>query len=151
MKATLDIADPLFRKAKARAAERGQSLKDFVTEALLALVGIWTTGPVSQIHVPGLAGDRNAVKSVSPMPSLLSMSGPTEGGWITGTMVRAMTFQSLLAEVGITGWMLRVFCVSFSGPDVQTGVVLQRQAGQVADRVLREPGENHDDRVVRSR
>jgi hypothetical protein len=34
MKTTLELPDQLFRKAKATAAERGQSLKDFVTEAL---------------------------------------------------------------------------------------------------------------------
>lgn len=34
MKTTLEIPDPLFRKAKSIAAERGQSLKEFVTEAL---------------------------------------------------------------------------------------------------------------------
>ena len=34
MKTTLDLPDPIFRKAKVTAAERGQSLKDFVTEAL---------------------------------------------------------------------------------------------------------------------
>jgi hypothetical protein len=34
MKTTIDIPDPLFRKAKSRAAERGQSLKELVTEAL---------------------------------------------------------------------------------------------------------------------
>ena len=34
MKTTLDLPDPIFRKAKATAAERGQSLKDFVTDAL---------------------------------------------------------------------------------------------------------------------
>jgi len=34
MKTTLEIPDPLFRKAKGTAAERGQSLKDFVTEAV---------------------------------------------------------------------------------------------------------------------
>ena len=34
MKTTLELPDPLFRKAKATAAERGQSLKAFVTEAL---------------------------------------------------------------------------------------------------------------------
>lgn len=32
----MEIPDVLFRKAKARAAERGQSLKEFVTEALKA-------------------------------------------------------------------------------------------------------------------
>ena len=34
MKTTLEIPDQLFRKAKVTAAERGQSLKEFVTEAL---------------------------------------------------------------------------------------------------------------------
>ena len=34
MKTTLELPDLLFRKAKATAAARGQSLKDFVTEAL---------------------------------------------------------------------------------------------------------------------
>jgi len=34
MKTTVEIPDALFRKAKATAAERGQSLKDLVTEAL---------------------------------------------------------------------------------------------------------------------
>jgi hypothetical protein len=34
MKTTIEIPDALFRKAKSRAAERGQSLKALVTEAL---------------------------------------------------------------------------------------------------------------------
>jgi len=34
VKTTIEIPDPLFRKAKASAAERGQSLKQFVAEAL---------------------------------------------------------------------------------------------------------------------
>jgi hypothetical protein len=34
MKTTLEIPDPLFRKAKSKAAERGQTLKAFVSEAL---------------------------------------------------------------------------------------------------------------------
>jgi hypothetical protein len=34
MKTTLELPDQLFRKAKATAAERGQSLKEFVAEAL---------------------------------------------------------------------------------------------------------------------
>ncbi len=36
MKTTIEIPDPLFRTAKSRAAERGQTLKEFVTEALQA-------------------------------------------------------------------------------------------------------------------
>jgi hypothetical protein len=34
VKTTLELPDQLFRKAKATAAERGQTLKEFVTEAL---------------------------------------------------------------------------------------------------------------------
>jgi hypothetical protein len=34
MKTTIEIPDLLFRKAKSRAAERGLSLKELVTEAL---------------------------------------------------------------------------------------------------------------------
>lgn len=34
MKTTLELPDPLFRKANATAAERNQPLKEFVTEAL---------------------------------------------------------------------------------------------------------------------
>ena len=34
MKTTIEIPDPLFRKVKSKAAERGQTLKEFVTEAL---------------------------------------------------------------------------------------------------------------------
>ena len=34
MKTTVEIPDLLFRKAKAKAAERGQTLKEFLSEAL---------------------------------------------------------------------------------------------------------------------
>ena len=34
MKTTIEIPDPLFRRAKARAAERGQALRQLVAEAL---------------------------------------------------------------------------------------------------------------------
>ncbi len=34
MKTTIEIPDPVFRRAKAKAAERGQALRAFVTEAL---------------------------------------------------------------------------------------------------------------------
>ena len=36
MKTTLEIPDSVFRRAKAKAAERGQALRAFVTEALQA-------------------------------------------------------------------------------------------------------------------
>jgi len=34
MKTTIEIPDPLFRRAKSKAAERGQTLKQFMAEAL---------------------------------------------------------------------------------------------------------------------
>ena len=34
MKTTIEIPDQLFRKAKSKAAERGKTLREFVTEAL---------------------------------------------------------------------------------------------------------------------
>ena len=34
MKTTIEIPDPQFRQAKSKAAERNQTLKEFVTEAL---------------------------------------------------------------------------------------------------------------------
>jgi hypothetical protein len=34
MKKTIEIPDPLFRRSKSKAAERGQTLRQFVTEAL---------------------------------------------------------------------------------------------------------------------
>jgi hypothetical protein len=34
MKTTIEIPDPLFRKAKSKASERGQTLKEFMAEAL---------------------------------------------------------------------------------------------------------------------
>ena len=42
MKTTLEIPDLLFRKAKSTAAERGQTLKQLVTEALQEKLAINT-------------------------------------------------------------------------------------------------------------
>lgn len=55
MKTTLEIPDALFRRAKARAAERGQTLKELVSEAL-------------QEKLAGAAGK----------------AGPAEPGWMQG-------------------------------------------------------------------
>jgi hypothetical protein len=48
VKTTIEIPDALFRRAKARAAERGQSLKDFVAEALQAKLA----GPAREAAAP---------------------------------------------------------------------------------------------------
>ena len=47
MKTTLEIPDLLFRKAKSKAAERGQTLRQLVTEALQEKLGAntGTAGP----------------------------------------------------------------------------------------------------------
>ena len=42
MKTTIEIPDLLFRKAKSKAAERGQSLKQFVAEALEEKLAVGT-------------------------------------------------------------------------------------------------------------
>jgi len=43
VKTTLEIPDPLFRKAKSKAAERGQTLKQLVTEALQEKLAVNTS------------------------------------------------------------------------------------------------------------
>jgi hypothetical protein len=48
MKTTLELPDQLFRKAKATAAERGQSLKEFVTEALRDKLALDRGAPARQ-------------------------------------------------------------------------------------------------------
>ena len=45
MKTTLEIPTALFRKAKATAAERGQTLKDFITEAVREKLTSGASGP----------------------------------------------------------------------------------------------------------
>jgi hypothetical protein len=48
MKTTLEIADDLFKQTKATAAMRGESLKDFITEALRMHLERQTAGPESR-------------------------------------------------------------------------------------------------------
>ncbi len=55
MKTTLEIPDPVFRRAKAKAAERGQALRTFVTEALQEkLAG--RQAPRGADHAPWMKG-----------------------------------------------------------------------------------------------
>jgi len=55
VKTTIEIPDRLFRKAKATAAERGQSLKDLVAEALQEKLG-GGTGPAQPAEPEWMAG-----------------------------------------------------------------------------------------------
>jgi hypothetical protein len=49
VKTTLEIPDPVFRKAKARAAERGIPLRQFVTEAVEEKLCIAETKPWTKL------------------------------------------------------------------------------------------------------
>ncbi len=53
---------------------------------------------------------------MSPSPKVVSCPGTSPGCHSKGKMVRVMRFQSLFSVTGITGSMLRMFCVSSSGP-----------------------------------
>ncbi len=56
VKTTLEIPDALFRKAKARAAERGQALKTLVTEAIQEKLAGRTQGGSGDDRVPWMRG-----------------------------------------------------------------------------------------------
>lgn len=53
MKTTLEIPDPIFRKAKARAAASGIPLRQFITEAVQAKL---ETAPASGQEKPWMKG-----------------------------------------------------------------------------------------------
>ena len=56
MKTTLDIPDNIFRQAKARAALRGVSLRQFVTEALEEKVSAPSSGRSSNAEPSWMQG-----------------------------------------------------------------------------------------------
>ena len=61
MKTTLEIPDPIFRRAKAKASERGIPLRQFITEAVEEkLQGRTAAGELARI---GLAGRLKHLRS----------------------------------------------------------------------------------------
>jgi hypothetical protein len=54
MRTTIELPDPLFRRVKSTAAARGQSLRDFVTEALKEKLA--SRGSVAVEEIEGLGG-----------------------------------------------------------------------------------------------
>jgi hypothetical protein len=52
VKTTIDLPQPLLRKAKSLSAERGESLKDFVAEAIQARINALRTGRASEPPQP---------------------------------------------------------------------------------------------------
>jgi hypothetical protein len=59
MRTTIDMPPSLMRAAKARAAERGESLKDFVNRAVAHEVGLPATpkGKAGRVTLPLIARD----------------------------------------------------------------------------------------------
>jgi len=55
MKTTIQIPDVLFRRVKSKAAERGQTLKEFVSEALQAKLAS-KRGPVRPVEPEWMQG-----------------------------------------------------------------------------------------------
>ena len=72
MKTTIDIPDPLFRQAKSRAAERGQTLKEFVTD-------LDTAEDVRQLAQR--TGWRQALPAVPGTGSMTAPVAPVCAGW----------------------------------------------------------------------
>ena len=70
MKTTLELPDPLFRKAKATAAERGMSLKEFFTGALEDRLAATARHPAEPAWMQGfgklkrLRGETKRIQSV---------------------------------------------------------------------------------------
>src|SRR5262245_40207433 len=67
---------PLSRCTTTTDGPRPQFL---LPSSALLLVGICTAGPTPQMNLPGLAGERNAVKVVSPMPLVRCRPGRATG------------------------------------------------------------------------
>jgi hypothetical protein len=59
MRTTIDMPPPLMRAAKARAAERGESLKDLVNRAVAHEIGLPATpkGKTGRVTLPLIARD----------------------------------------------------------------------------------------------
>ncbi|MGH9362024.1 MAG: hypothetical protein ACRD2T_08910, partial [Thermoanaerobaculia bacterium] len=70
MKTTLEISDELFRRTKASAALRGESLKDFVTAALQAHLERQEVGASSKRGWRSVFG-RARKEEVGPIDALL--------------------------------------------------------------------------------
>src|SRR5215831_3969493 len=66
-------------------------------------VGKLAAGPIPQVKAPGLAGDTQAVKLISPKPKLPFPPGTKLGCATNGMIVRVMRFQSWVKLIGTTG------------------------------------------------
>src|SRR5215470_13147685 len=77
--------------------------------------GNCSTGPIPQMKVSALGGERNNVGWMSPMPKVyLSPGAP--GSLTNGTIVRVMSLHSPGSEIGMLDWTLNTYSVSRFAP-----------------------------------
>src|SRR5216684_8348855 len=86
-----------------RATTEGPALHLPWPRTLFVAVGRMKDGPMPQISLPGLAGERKKVGLMSPRPITPRFRWVTSGWYIRGTMVRVIRFHFLLTWTGITG------------------------------------------------
>jgi molybdopterin biosynthesis enzyme MoaB len=73
MRTTVDIPQDLLRRAKAEAALRGMSLKDYVNEAIRAALGDAHVAEADPVYV---TGDRLALEDGCVFPLIKGPAGP---------------------------------------------------------------------------
>lgn len=79
-------------------------------------VGNWNTGPAPQIMLPGFAGEMYPWYWISPRPNSSPTPGASSGWYIKGVITLLIRFQFSAILTGITGWTLRIYWRSSSGP-----------------------------------
>jgi hypothetical protein len=74
MKTTIEIPDPLFRRAKSKAAERGQTLKDFFTQALVEKLDNHAkkSGPAQPAWMQGFGKLRHLSKETKRIEKIIA-------------------------------------------------------------------------------
>lgn len=100
MKTTIEIPDPLFRRAKSRAAERGQTLKALVTEALQEKLAVrtgkvsvdtnalsWIAALALQHRLPVLSRDERACAPA--LPEIYAWDSPGAMAGFVDKMIRS--------------------------------------------------------------
>ncbi len=71
MKTTLEIPDPIFRKAKARAAESGIPLRQFITEAVQAKLETTRASPQQKPWMKGAGALKHLHKETVRIQKLI--------------------------------------------------------------------------------
>jgi hypothetical protein len=91
----------------------------------------------TQINFPEIAGERNTLGLISPNPNALGIPGAGDGWLIMGIIVRVIRFQSLFKTYQDYGLNVQDPLCGVVGTDTKIKVILERDADEVSDRVLR--------------